>query len=86
MYLSELAYKKIINIYDGEILGVAGESDLLIDPEDGRILEIIAPPAKSFSFFGGGERRQIAIPWPAVKKIGSEVIVVDVDENGKYIR
>jgi YlmC/YmxH family sporulation protein len=88
MRLSEFAGKKIINIYDGDILGTAGESDLLVDPITGEIAEIILPPGRGAGFFSGAAsgRRQLSIPWEAVKKIGSEIIVVDIDEDGKYIR
>lgn len=85
MRLSEFADKKIINIYDGEILGTVGDSDLLVDPVDGRIIEIILPPRRGLLGFGAG-KRQLSIPWTAVRKIGSEVIVVEIDENGTYNR
>ena len=84
--LSDFAEKKIINIFDGEILGTAGESDLLIDADNGQIIEIIIPPQRGFSAITNNPRRQISIPWTAVKKIGSEIIVVDIDDNGKYQR
>lgn len=77
MRLSELAGKRIINLADGEIIGNAGESDLLIEPATGLIAEIIIPAGKSW---GGNGRRQMNIPWSAVRKIGSEVIVVDFEE------
>lgn len=77
--LSEFAGKKIINIYDGGILGLAGESDLVFDPQNGGIEEIILPPGKLYSTFGS--RRQIVIPWESVRKISSGAIVVDVDEE-----
>ena len=72
MRLSELAGKKIINLYDGEIIGPAGDSDLLIDSVSGLITEIVVPP-------GRGGRRALSIPWSAVRKIGPEVIVVDIE-------
>lgn len=86
MRLSEFADKRIINIYDGDIMGRAGDSDLLIEPESGRIQEIILPPPRGFAIFTTGNRRQLSIPWQAVKKVGAEVVVVDIDENGKFIR
>lgn len=73
MRLSELADKRILNLYDGEIIGTAGESDLVIEENSGRILEIVVPPAR-----GVGSRRQLVIPWQAVRKVGAEVIVVDI--------
>ncbi len=79
MRLSEFAEKRIINIFNGEILGSAGDSDLLIDPEDGHIIElIIQEPARLVS---RSERRSLSIPWAAVKKIGPEIIVVDIDDS-----
>ena len=80
MRLSEFADKRINNLYDGEIMGSAGDSDLLIDPADGRIVEIVLqPPAR---LVNRGEKRSISIPWEAVKKVGPEIIVVDIDNNG----
>lgn len=87
MRMSEFADKKIINIYDGDILGTVGDCDLLIDPESGRILEMLLPPPRSFALFGGNQnRRQYSIPWTSVKKVGAEVVVVDVDDNAKFLR
>lgn len=76
MRLSELAQKRIINVFDGEIMGTAGESDLLIEPVTGTIAEIIIPAGRGIT---GGGRQGATIPWSAVKKVGAEVIVVDVE-------
>lgn len=79
MRLSEFAEKRIINLFNGEIIGSAGDSDLLIDPTDGHILElIIQEPTRLMS---RNEKRSISIPWSAVKKIGPEIIVVDIDDS-----
>jgi len=85
MRLSEFAQKKIINIYNGEVLGSAGDSDLLIDPADGRILEIILqPPGRLIS--RSSDKHPISIPWSAVKKVGPEIIVVDSEEGDIFRR
>ena len=81
MRLSEFAEKRIINVFDGELLGFIGDSDLLVDEESGRILEIIVPPSRR-----GANRQQGSIPWSTVKKVGPEVVVVDVDSGGLYYR
>lgn len=81
MRLSEFAEKRIINLFDGELMGSIGDSDLLVDGENGRILEIIVPPARR-----GGNKQQYSIPWPGVKKVGAEVVVVDIDSSGFYAR
>ncbi|MCL2817023.1 MAG: YlmC/YmxH family sporulation protein [Clostridiales bacterium] len=78
MRLSEFIGKRIVNIFDGGMLGLVGDSDLLVDPDSGGIDAIILPVR------GGGlrqERRAVSIPWEAVKKIGYEVIVVDIEES-----
>jgi YlmC/YmxH family sporulation protein len=78
MRLSEFADKRIINLFNGEIMGSAGDSDLLIDPSDGHILEIILqPPTRLMT---RGEKQSLSIPWSAVKKIGPEIIVVDIED------
>ena len=80
MKLSELIGKKIVNVFDGNILGTVGDSDLVIDPFSGNIESIILPN-KSSVFNLWFQKQQLVIPWEAVKKVGSEVIVVDLDET-----
>jgi len=80
MKLSELIGKKIVNVYDGGILGTVGDSDLVIDPFSGEIESIILPN-KSSIFNLWFQKQQLVIPWESVKKVGSEVIVVDLDES-----
>jgi len=82
MRLSELAGKRIINLFDGELLGSVGDSDLLIDPDSGRIVELLVPQGKGRR----GSGRQLSVPWSAVKKIGSEILVVEVEDNYSYYR
>lgn len=76
MRLSEFSSKKIVNLFDGEIMGMAGDSDLLIEPATGAITGIIAPAGRSR---GGINRGEVTIPWESVRKIGPEVIVVDIE-------
>jgi len=83
MRLSELMGKRIVNIYDGDILGNLGDSDLLVDPESGDIRAIILPQRRSSAARGRfRENGMIHIPWSAVCKVGSEVIVVDLPDGG----
>lgn len=83
MRLSEFAGKEIINIYDGMRMGTAGEADLLVDQETGDILSMVLPNQGNFLNFWA-DRQNIVIPWDAVKKIGREVIVVELDKS--YMR
>ena len=80
MLLSEFACKKIINIYDGGILGLAGDSDLLIDPDNGGIEEnnitflkgifiICLLKERHYHTLAGGKKDQC------------RAIVVDIDED-----
>jgi YlmC/YmxH family sporulation protein len=80
MRLSELEGKEMINLYDGGRLGTIRESDLIIEPECGEIESIIIPSRSNF-FNLWSERREMVVPWNTVKKIGSEVIIVDLDQT-----
>ncbi|NLX02462.1 MAG: YlmC/YmxH family sporulation protein [Syntrophomonadaceae bacterium] len=78
MRLNELVGKEIVNIYDGMRMGTVGESDMLVDQESGDIISIILPNrGNAFNFWA--DRQKLVIPWEAVKKVGREVIVVDLD-------
>lgn len=83
MRLSQLLGKRIINIYDGEILGLVGDADLLVNEVSGEICGLLIP-RRGGSGFGDkrcrmGESRLLHIPWDRVCKVGTEVIVVDFD-------
>ncbi|WP_148867017.1 YlmC/YmxH family sporulation protein [Thermosediminibacter litoriperuensis] len=74
---SDLRQREIINITDGKKLGFI--SDLDIDVEEGRIRAIIVPaPAKILSVFGKGG--DYVIPWEKIKKIGSDVILIELSD------
>lgn len=88
MRLGELAGKEIININDGARLGVIGETDLAIDDETGQIKSIILPrKGNVLSMFT--EKQELIIPWESIKKVGFEVIIVELDQAipryGKYL-
>jgi YlmC/YmxH family sporulation protein len=78
--MSELVGKEIINFYDGGRLGSVGESDLVIDLDSGRVQSLILPGKTNLLNFWG-DQQQMVIPWEAVKKIGSEVIIVELDRT-----
>ena len=80
MKLSYLAGKEIINIHDGGRLGVIGETDLVVNRKTGEVESIIVPSnGKILNFWR--EEEHLIIPWPAVKKIGSDFIIVDLDQS-----
>ncbi len=80
MRLSELEGKEIVNIYDGMRLGTVGESDLIINCETGEVVSIILPNKGNFINLWV-DRQKLIIPWDTVRKIGREVIVVELDET-----
>lgn len=80
MRFSDLVGKEIINIFDGVRLGTIGDSDMIIDPDSGEVVSIILPGRSNFINLWI-DRQEMEIPWSSVKKIGSEVIIVDLDET-----
>lgn len=72
---SELRCKEVINAADGCRLGCV--YDLVLNLDDGRILAIVVPgPCKMLGLFGKTD--DFVIPWPCIKRIGADIILVDV--------
>ncbi|NLP43877.1 MAG: YlmC/YmxH family sporulation protein [Peptococcaceae bacterium] len=82
MLLSEIAGKEIVNLHDGAKLGLVGDSDIKINI-NGKIEALIITPRSGYNWlFGRNNDREgayVVVPWKAIKKIGSEVIIVDID-------
>ena len=78
--LSDLEGKEVINIIDGAKLGVIGEADMVIDIHSGEIQSIILP-RKNNVFNLWIDRQHMIIPWQAVKRIGKEVVIVELDHT-----
>jgi len=73
---SDFRQKEVINIRDGKRLGVI--VDMEFDLHSGRITAIVVPgPSKWLGFLKGDH--DLVIPWENIKKIGDDVILVDVD-------
>lgn len=80
MRMSELCDKIIVNLENGEVLGSIGGADLLIDEVSGSVISILLPiGGRGFGRFF--ERNAINIPWSAVKKVGPEIIVVELAQT-----
>lgn len=72
----DLRNKEVINIYDGKSLGYV--YDIEVNLEKGLIEGIIVPAQRRFfSFFSKGEDDYV-IKWKDIKRIGDDVILVDV--------
>lgn len=82
MRLSEFIGKEIVNIFDGVRLGTVNESDLLIDVATGFVDSIVLP--SRIPIFGIKNRNYpLIIPWQAVRKIGNQIIIVDLELGGR---
>lgn len=86
MLLSELAGKEIINLHDGAKLGLIGDADLAVS-QSGSIEAIILTSKSGFAgFLGDRERDILVIPWQAIRKVGSEVVIVDLHNKSERMR
>lgn len=79
MTFSALRKKEVINVCNGRQLGCV--CDIIIDTNT-RTLEAIVVPG-SFGFFKLFPTKTITIPWCKIKKLGDDVILVDM---GDYVR
>lgn len=78
MKISDFQTKDVINIVDGKRLGQI--SDLELDLRRGVIDAIVVPGFTRFmGLFGGGA--DLIIPWRNIVKIGSDVVLVKLEEN-----
>jgi len=78
---SDFKQKEVINISDGKRLGFV--SDVEIDLESGKVEAVILPGVgKLFGLLG--KESEFIIPWDSIRKIGEDIILVDLDE--RYIR
>jgi len=73
--ISDLRLRDVVNIVDGRRLGVI--ADLEIDLENGRIRALVVPGPSSFWGLFGKDSDYV-IPWERIKKIGEDVILVEM--------
>ena len=72
---SELRCKEVINIADGRRLGYV--SDLELETDSGRVISLSVPcPGRFFGLFGSAGN--YVIPWPCIRQIGGDLILVEV--------
>ena len=83
--LSEIGGQEIINLFDGGRLGIVADVDLLINDSTGKIEALLIPDSKSFlSFFS--DKKYIEVPWGAIRKIGQDTLIVELDDNSNRKR
>jgi len=78
MNFSELKEKDVINIRDGRRLGKP--IDLVLNDSDCVCALVVPGPTNILSFLKPNREGE-CIPWDRVRRIGDDVILVDVDEN-----
>lgn len=82
MKISDLQEKDVVNIADGRKLGQI--HDLEIDLRQGMIRAIVVPSeTRLFGWVSGGQ--EWTIPWRKIVKIGSDVILVRMDEKSDHL-
>ena len=78
MSFLELRDKEVVNAADGMRMGTI--IDMEIEQVSGRIIAIVLPgPCRFFGLIKG--ERDFVIPWNQIRKIGRDVILVDIDEQ-----
>ena len=72
---TDLQCKEVICVSTGQRLGFV--SDVRIDVPEGNICAIVVPcPCRFLSLSGRND--DYIIPWDAIKKIGPDIVLVDV--------
>jgi YlmC/YmxH family sporulation protein len=86
MRLSHLSGKEVINLSDGARLGIIDECELTFDSKSGHINNLLVPNRNGLmNFFS--ENRMATIPWQTIKRIGDEIIIVDLSNAyGRYTK
>jgi YlmC/YmxH family sporulation protein len=78
---SDFRTKEVINIRDGRRLG--NIIDMEFNLSEGRITAIVVPGTSRFLGLLK-EEDDILIPWEKIKKIGDDVILVDIESRMTY--
>lgn len=80
--IADMKHKEIINTIDGSRLGYI--CDVELDLKEGKINKVIIPgPSKIMGIFG--KNLEYAIPWEKIKKIGEDIILIEIDTD-EYLK
>ena len=75
---TQLQCKEVICISDGRRLGFI--EDVEVEVPEGRVCALIVPgPGKMMGL--GASRHDFFIPWSAIRKIGPDIVLVDVNPD-----
>lgn len=80
MRLSELGEKEIVNLDNGARLGLFSDADIVFNSETGKILNLLVREKKIAFKFLGIDEKSIEIPWQAIRKIGYDMIIVELND------
>lgn len=75
MRLSELMGRELVDVRNGEKIGQLAKADLLINRDTGQIEQLILP-GSSWTFSKKTEEQNI--PWKAIQKIGTDMILIEL--------
>ena len=75
--ISDLRAPEVVNVVDGRRLGLI--KDIEVDMEEGKITALILPGDGGGRFLGFfAKDEEIVVPWEKIRKIGADVILVEV--------
>ena len=75
MKFTQLQCKEVICVSDGRRLGFI--TDVLVEVPEGNVCAIVVPgPCRILGVLGRSE--DYLIPWSCIKKIGPDIILVDI--------
>ncbi|GAB6098835.1 YlmC/YmxH family sporulation protein [Halanaerocella petrolearia] len=77
MRLSQLQGKEIVNLHNGERLGLINNTDLIFNTKTGALESILIPNQRGL-FGMVGRKQELEIPWDSVVKVGSEIVIIDL--------
>lgn len=78
--IGELRYKEVIDMADGCRYGYP--QDIVVELSTGQMTALVIPGRPRF--FGLlGRDEDILIPWPRVRQVGEDIILVDSSHNGQ---
>ena len=73
--ITDLQCKEVVCVADGRRLGFV--SDVQVEVPVGQVCAIVVPcPCRLIGFFG--KRDEFVIPWKYIKKIGPDIVLVDI--------
>lgn len=73
--ISDLRMREVINVMNGKKLGLI--KDIEIDLDAGRIKSVVLPGnGKVLGLFGRND--DVVVPWQKIKKLGMDVILVEL--------